>query len=81
MLEPLLTAKAISIRDEEVNADVKIIVSHEVGNIARKNRWPPILRTEVEEALVVGSNGMYVSPLLFSILIAFSEPKCLVLYQ
>ena len=58
MLQPLLTAKAISIRDEQVNADVKILVSHEVGNIAKKNRWPPILRNEVEEALVLGSNGM-----------------------
>ena len=70
MLEPLLTAKAISIRDEQVNADVKILVSHEVGTIARKNRWPPILKTEVEEALVLGSNGMYLSPISFSIFFA-----------
>ena len=71
MLEPLLTMKAISIRDEQVNADVKILVSHDVGSLARKNRWPPMLKSEVEEALVLRSNGMYVSLPLHSSFVAF----------
>lgn len=58
VLKPLLTMKAISICDEQVNADVKILVTHEVGNLAKKNRWPPILKSEVEEALLNGANGM-----------------------
>lgn len=66
VLEPLLTMKAISIRDEQVNADVKILISHDVGSLAKKNRWPPILTNEVEEALLLGSNGMYVSSSLLS---------------
>ncbi len=60
MLEPLLIMKPISMADEQINADVKILISRDVCTLAKKNRWPPTLTNEVEDALLLGSNGMCV---------------------
>ncbi|KAH0533900.1 hypothetical protein FGG08_007482, partial [Glutinoglossum americanum] len=58
-LTPLLTARAISIQGSQVESDIKLHISSQLKTDPKLKQWPSEVKTEIEEALTAGANGMF----------------------
>lgn len=58
VLDPILTTPAISIQNEQIDVDIQLHIKCELAAISKKRKWSDDLKTEVEDALVKGANGM-----------------------
>lgn len=59
-LESLVTSE-ICLQSTLVNADINTHISERLQNDSRLKRWPANVRGEIEDTLMKGANGMYVT--------------------
>ena len=58
-----LITDEICLQSSETNDDIFIYVADKLANDKMLARWPPEIRAQIQEKLILGEDGMRVTPL------------------